>query len=114
MFLKGDMISKEASGSKIDLEEIRESTDVEPIVDTRTQQETETSVEETDITPPPLRRTSRVSMPPRFYGFHITEKEEDTYLSDRTLIDMDEPSNYKKAMAGHEAAKWKDTMENEI
>ncbi|GJT50518.1 retrotransposon protein, putative, ty1-copia subclass [Tanacetum coccineum] len=39
VFLKREMISKEDSGSKIDLEEIQESTDEEPIVNTDTQQE---------------------------------------------------------------------------
>ena len=112
VFLERDMISKEASGSEIDLEEIQESTNEEPIVDTRTQPETETPVEQNVIPPPPPRRTSRVSMPPQFYGFHITE-EDDTYLSDRTLT-LDEPSNYKEAMAGPEAAKWKEAMESEI
>ena len=36
-FLEREMISKEDSGSKIDLEEIQESTDEEPIVNTDTQ-----------------------------------------------------------------------------
>ncbi|GKG05575.1 hypothetical protein Tco_0325661, partial [Tanacetum coccineum] len=39
MFLEREMISKEDSGSKIDLEEIQESVDEEPIVNTDTQQE---------------------------------------------------------------------------
>ncbi|GJT63137.1 retrotransposon protein, putative, ty1-copia subclass [Tanacetum coccineum] len=51
------MISKKDSGSKIDLEEIQESADEEPIVNTDTQQEVVTPVEPDDISLP-IRRTS--------------------------------------------------------
>ncbi|GJX88989.1 putative RNA-directed DNA polymerase [Tanacetum coccineum] len=44
-FLEREMISKEDSGSKIDLEEIQESADEEPIVNTDTQQKVVTPVE---------------------------------------------------------------------
>lgn len=66
------MMSKEDSGSIVDLDEIQEITETEPIVDTSTQPETETPVEPTDISLP-LRRTSRVIRPPEYYGFHITK-----------------------------------------
>ncbi|GJX28459.1 retrotransposon protein, putative, ty1-copia subclass [Tanacetum coccineum] len=48
-FLEREMISKEDNGSKIDLEEIQESADEEPIVNTDTQQEVVTLVEPDDI-----------------------------------------------------------------
>ena len=67
VFLEREMMSQEVSGSPIDLEEIQEPTNDEPLVDTSTQPE----VEPVDISLP-LRRTSRVSQPPQFYGFHIT------------------------------------------
>ncbi|GKB92018.1 retrotransposon protein, putative, ty1-copia subclass [Tanacetum coccineum] len=89
VFLEREMISKEDSGSKIDLEEIQESVDEEPIVNTDTQQEVVTPVEPDDISLP-IRKTSRV----RVIG--------------------DEPANYKKAMASPEAAKWKEAMKSEI
>ncbi|KAJ9564428.1 hypothetical protein OSB04_000394 [Centaurea solstitialis] len=112
-FLDREMISKEDSGSKIDLEEIQESTDEEPIVNIDTQQEVGTPVEPNDISLP-LRRTSRVSKPsqdPQFYyGFHIEEDK----ISDNTLIDLNEPANYKEAMAIPEAAKWKEAMNSDI
>ena len=57
------MMSQGVSGSPIDLEEIRESTNDEPIVDTSTQPEVEQPVESVDVSLP-LRRTSRVSNPP--------------------------------------------------
>ena len=111
MFLEREMISKEDSGSKIDLEEIQESNNEEPIVNTEVQQEVETPVVPDDISLP-LRRTSRVSNPPQFYyGYHVEEEDK---ISDSTLIDLDEPANYKEAMAGPEAAKWQEAMKSEI
>ncbi|KAJ9556119.1 hypothetical protein OSB04_010733 [Centaurea solstitialis] len=112
-FLEREMISKEDSGSKIDLEEIQESTDEEPIVNIDTQQEVGTPVEPNDISLP-LRTTSRVSKPSQdphfYYVFHIEEDK----ISDNTLIDLNEPANYKEAMASLEAAKWKEAMNSEI
>ncbi|GKD69728.1 retrotransposon protein, putative, ty1-copia subclass [Tanacetum coccineum] len=71
------MISKEDSKSKIDLEEIQESVDEEPIVNTNTQQEVDK-------------------------------------ISDSTLSELDEPGNYKEAMASPKAAKWNKAMKSEI
>ncbi|GJX77885.1 retrotransposon protein, putative, ty1-copia subclass [Tanacetum coccineum] len=59
VFLEREMISKEDSRSKIDLEEIQESVDEEPIVNTDSQQEVVTPVEPNDVSLP-IRRTSRV------------------------------------------------------
>ncbi|GJZ20878.1 retrotransposon protein, putative, ty1-copia subclass [Tanacetum coccineum] len=71
VFLEREIISKEDSGTKIDLEEIQEI-------------------------------GGRVSKPPRFYyGFHIKEDK----ISDSTLSELDEPANYKEAMASPKAAK---------
>ncbi|GJX19264.1 retrotransposon protein, putative, ty1-copia subclass [Tanacetum coccineum] len=64
VFLERDVISNEDTGSKINLEEIQESSDEEPIVNTDTQQEV---------------------------------------ISDSTLSELDEPANYKEAMASPEA-----------
>ncbi|GJT31029.1 retrotransposon protein, putative, ty1-copia subclass [Tanacetum coccineum] len=91
VFLEREMISKEDSGSKIDLDEIQESVDEEPIVNTDTQQEVVTHVKPDDISLP------------------IQEK-----ISDSTLYELDEPANYKEAMASLEAAKWKEAMKSEI
>ncbi|GJX64025.1 putative RNA-directed DNA polymerase [Tanacetum coccineum] len=97
-FLEREMISKEDSGSKIDLDEIQESADEEPIVNTDTQQEVVTPVESDDISLPIRITRSRVSKPsqdPQFYyGFHIKEDK----ISNSTLIDLNEPANYKEAM----------------
>ncbi|GJT81406.1 retrotransposon protein, putative, ty1-copia subclass [Tanacetum coccineum] len=88
VFLEREMISKEDSGSKIDLEEIQESVDEEPIVNTDSQQEVVTPVEPNDVSLP-IRRTSRV------IGNWMACK-------------------YKEAMASPEAAKWKEAMKSEI
>ncbi|GKB64181.1 retrotransposon protein, putative, ty1-copia subclass [Tanacetum coccineum] len=102
VFLESKMISKEDSGSKIDLEEIQESGDKEPIVNTDTQQKMVTPVKPDDISLPIRRTSGRVSKPPQFYyGFHIDEDK----ISDSTLSKLDEPANYKEAMASLEAAK---------
>ena len=103
---------REVSGSPIDLEEIWESTDNEPIVDTSVQPEVEQPVEPVDVSLP-FRRTSRISNPPQFYGFHITAGGV-TLIGDYTSTNLGELSNYKKAMAGPEAAKGRKAMDNEI
>ncbi|GKA11142.1 retrotransposon protein, putative, ty1-copia subclass [Tanacetum coccineum] len=102
-----EMISKEDSGSKIDLKEIQESADEEPIVNTDTQQEVVTPVKPDDISLPIRRTSGKVSKPPQFYyGFHI-EKDK---ICDSTLSELDEPANYKEAMASPRVAKWKEAM----
>ncbi|GKD32651.1 retrotransposon protein, putative, ty1-copia subclass, partial [Tanacetum coccineum] len=91
-----------------------EFADEEPIVNTDTQQEVVTPVEPDDISLPIRRTSSRVSKtsqdPQFYYGFHIEEEK----ISDSTLIDLNEPANYKEAMACPKAAKWKEAMKSEI
>ncbi|GJV38895.1 retrotransposon protein, putative, ty1-copia subclass [Tanacetum coccineum] len=111
VFLKREMISKEDSGSKIDLEEIQESADEEPIVNIDTQQEVVKHVKLDDISLPIFRTSGRVSKHPQFYyGFHIEEDK----ISDSTLSELDEPVNYKEVIASLEAAKWKEAMKSKI
>jgi len=112
VFRERELIAKEVSGSNIDFEEIQESNDEIPDVGTSIQPEVEIPVEPVDESLP-LRRSARVSHPPEFYGLHITA-EGDTLISDRTLVNLDEPANYKEAMEGLEAAKWKEAMDSEI
>ncbi|KAI3778460.1 hypothetical protein L2E82_07787 [Cichorium intybus] len=111
-FRERELIFKEDSRSTIDLEEIQELPDNATLGETSNQQEEEVPVGPTDISLP-LRRSSRVSMPPEFYGFHITT-DGDTFVSDRTLINLDEPANYQEAVVGPESAKWKEAMDSEI
>ncbi|GJT61274.1 hypothetical protein Tco_1004807 [Tanacetum coccineum] len=79
-FLKREMISKEESESKIDLEKIQEFVDEEPIVNTDTQ--------------------PKVVTPGK--------------ISDSTLSELDEPANYKEAMARPEAAKRKEAIKRSM
>ncbi|GJW28492.1 retrotransposon protein, putative, ty1-copia subclass [Tanacetum coccineum] len=94
VFLEREMISKEDSGSKIDLKEIQESANEEPIINTNTQQEVVTPVETDDISLP-VRRTK-------------------DKISDSTLTELNKPANYKEVMASLEVAKWKKAMKSEI
>ncbi|XP_052623734.1 uncharacterized protein LOC128129080 [Lactuca sativa] len=41
-------------------------------------------------------------------------EEGDAFISDSTLINLDEHNNFKEAMAGSESAKWKVAMDREI
>ncbi|GJU48979.1 putative reverse transcriptase domain-containing protein [Tanacetum coccineum] len=82
-------ISKEDSRSKLDLEEIQESADEEPIVNTDTQPD----------------------KPPQFYyGFLIEEDK----ISDSTLRELDKPVNYTEEMSSPEAAKWKEAIMSQV
>ena len=36
------------------------------------------------------------------------------FISDNTLVNLEVPTNYKEAMAGSEATKWKEAMDSEI
>ncbi|GKE42777.1 retrotransposon protein, putative, ty1-copia subclass [Tanacetum coccineum] len=66
------------------------------------EREVVTHVEPDDISLPIHRTSSRVSKPPQlYYGFDIEEDK----ISNSTLSELDEPANYKEAMASLEAAK---------
>ncbi|KAI3505809.1 hypothetical protein L1887_28094 [Cichorium endivia] len=114
VFRERELIHQEASGSQIDLEEIQEPTNKGPDVGTSSQSEVENPVEpqpstagESNIPPPPVRISDRVRHAPEFYGLHITE-------GDESMVDDDEPTSYQEAMAGPDAAKWKEAMESEM
>ncbi|KAJ9548673.1 hypothetical protein OSB04_021216 [Centaurea solstitialis] len=106
-----EFISKEDSGSNIDLEEIQETTNDEPIVDTSPNMR--------------LNHLLRKLIQLHHLFAELVElvklikllsiiMEGDTLVNDKTFDSADEPSNYKEAMAGPEAAKWKEAMESEI
>lgn len=90
VFLERELISQEVSRSQIDLNELQESSENEP-----------------------LRKSSRVSQRPEFFGFHINV-DGDTLINDRTLVNLDESSNYKEAMSGPEATQCKEAIDKEI
>jgi len=127
VFLEKDLISKRDSGSRIDLEEIQEPSDMEidigtsssqrmvaPVLDrvpdigTSSQQAVEPAVVGEAIPQPlPTRRSDRVRHEPERYGLNISE-------SCDAQLDSDEPTSYQEAMAGPESAKWQEAMESEI
>ncbi|KAI3759257.1 hypothetical protein L6452_06939 [Arctium lappa] len=109
LFLERELISKEVSGSRIDLEELQESTNMESDIGTSSHQEVvQPDVNgESDIEPSPVCRSDRVRHAPERYGLLISD-------GDESLVDLDEPTNYQEAMAGPEYAKWKEAMETEI
>ena len=118
VFLEKDLISKRDSGSRIDLEEIQEPSDMEidigtsssqrvvapaldrvPDIGTSSQQAVEpTVVREAIPQPLPIRRSDRVRHEPERYGLNISE-------SCDVQIDSDEPTSYQEAMVGPESAK---------
>ncbi|GJV20558.1 retrotransposon protein, putative, ty1-copia subclass [Tanacetum coccineum] len=49
-----------------------------------------------------------------FFKREMIFKEDKEKISDSTLSELDEPANYKEAMASPKAAKWKDAMKSEI
>nr|GEW13245.1 hypothetical protein [Tanacetum cinerariifolium] len=99
------------SGSKINLKEIQESADEEPIMNAKTQPEVVTPIKPDDISLPIHKTSGRVIKPPQFYyGFHI--KKDKSINS--TLSELDEPANYKEAMTSPKAAKWNEAMKIKI
>lgn len=112
VFREKELIFKENSGSAIDIEEIPKLTSEVTLENTSSQPEDETPIGPIDNSLP-FRRPNRVSMPPSFCGFHITS-DGDTFFSDGTLVNLDEPTNYKEAMASLHAAKWKKAIDIKI
>ena len=112
VFRERELIFKEESGSAIDLEEIQDSYNEGTSNNTSTQHEKKVPIELVDNSLP-LFRSSRASMAPTFNGLHIMS-DGDTFISDRTLVNLDETTNYKEAMIGPETAKWKEVMDSEI
>ncbi|GKA04469.1 retrovirus-related pol polyprotein from transposon TNT 1-94 [Tanacetum coccineum] len=64
-----------------------------------------------DIEDDIMRPSDAMHNPPQPFGFLSIETDK---ISDSTLSELDEPANYKKAMASPEAAKWKEAMKSKI
>jgi hypothetical protein len=108
-FLERNIMSKEVSGSTIDLEEIQEPTDMETDIGPSYLPEVDEPVveDEADIQPPPVRRSDRERRAPHRLDLNISKGGE-------VQIDSDEPISYQEAMAGPESAKWQEAMDSEI
>ena len=110
VFLERNLMSKGISGSRIDLEEIPESTNMESDIGASSHQEViQPNIDgESDIQPPPVRRSDRIRHEPERYGLLISDG------NNEYMVDLDEPTTYQEAMAGPESAKWKEAMDSEI
>ena len=105
VFLEREFISKGTSGSKVQLEEVREPQDnIELPVDTHSQQ--------TIVDTPPiaqnLLRSDRIRHEPERYGFLMTDNH------DVLLVDQNEPTTYQEAMLDTDSKKWLEAMKSEI
>ena len=98
-FLERNLLLQEASGSNIDLEEIRESQYTIPSVGTSKRVEPEHNDVEAQHKTPGICRSGRVSQQPDKYGFLVTAEEAE-------LGDHCEPTSYREAISDPESEKW--------
>ena len=106
VFLEKEFLSKEVSGSKVQLEEIREvpKTVLAPTESLRDDQGVIEPVLE-ELAP---RRSVRARCAPEKFTLLTTEQR------DIVLLDNDEPKTYTKAIMGPESEKWFGAMKSEI
>ncbi|KAL0345452.1 UNVERIFIED_CONTAM: Retrovirus-related Pol polyprotein from transposon TNT 1-94 [Sesamum radiatum] len=109
-FLESQLLSEKTSGRNVHLEEIQND---QPQITSPVgaQEVVSTSVEQTTDVVKPIRRTSRKSNPPKrnpLEGYLIN----DGY--DVFLLDTDEPTTYKAAMASTDSEKWLIAMKSEM
>ena len=106
-FLESSLISQEASGSKVDFDELQ-SEDAQPSGDTSEHQdETEHESVEPLRDVAPIRRSARIPQAPKRYGFYIDVEEHE-------LGDHSEPANYREAISSPEHDKWNEAMNVEM
>jgi hypothetical protein len=107
-FLEKEFLSNRKSGSKIDLEEIQEPQIDSSISEIEENQEVSYENYETVPVVQPIRKSSRVSHPPdRYLGYLITDGEV-------LILEFNEPTTYKEALAGPDSDKWLEAMNSEM
>ena len=115
VFLEKEFLSKGVSGSKVQLEEIRQTSenvsaptesvqDVQDVVRSDVVQD----VVQPDVEAPAPRRSIRARRATEKLTLLTTEQR------DILLLDNDEPLTYKEAMMGPDSEKWLGAMESEI
>ena len=106
-FFENSLISQEASGSKVDFDELQ-SEDAQPSSNTSEHQnETEHENVEPLRDVAPIRRSERIPQAPERYGFYIDAEEHE-------LGDHCEPANYREAISCPECEKWNEAMNVEM
>ena len=106
VFLEKEFLSKGVSGSKVQLEEIREtpenvSAPTDPVQEVQ-------DVVPPDVQAPAPRRSKRARRATEKFTLLTTEQR------DILLLDNDEPMTYTEAMMGPDSEKWLGAMESEI
>ena len=97
IFLEREYISKETSGSIIQLEEIQEpQNNIMPHMESQLDQQV--NVESTKVPQGPIR-SSRTRHNPERYGFLITDN------NDMMIVDQSEPTTYQEAMDSPDSEK---------
>ena len=114
-FLEKELLSKEVSGKKVELDEVivpapllESSTSQKPVSVTPTPISEEANdndheTSEQDTTEP--RRSTRIKSAPEWYGNPVLEV---------MLLDHGEPMNYEEAMMSPDSDKWLEAMKSEI
>ena len=106
VFLEKEFLSKEVSGSKVQLEDIREVPEMvsAPIEPSRDEQ----GVIESVVEEPAPRRSIRARRAPKKFTLLTTGQH------DVLLLDNDEPKTYMEAIMGPDSEKWLGAMKSEI
>ncbi|GJX03816.1 retrotransposon protein, putative, ty1-copia subclass [Tanacetum coccineum] len=115
-FFENSFMVQEASGSHGLLEMSGSNKGLELIQEEDTQPSKNTSKEHTDIAPTeaesqkirvPIRRSAGIPQVPDRYGYYVDIEEYE-------LVDLNEPPNYKAALADPESDKWLEAMNTEM
>ncbi|GJW35267.1 retrotransposon protein, putative, ty1-copia subclass [Tanacetum coccineum] len=115
-FFKNSFMVQEASGSHRLLKMSRSDKGLEIIQEEDTQPSENTSKEHNEVAPievepqnvrVPIPRSTRIPQVPDRHGYYVDIKEYE-------LWDLDEPPNYKAALADPESDKWLEAMNTEI
>lgn len=107
-FLERNLLSQEACGSNVYLEEVREPQNTTPSTDASEKRvEAEHSIAKGQHETPVICRSGRISQQPEKYGFLVTVEEAE-------LGDHCEPASYQEVVSDVESDKWLEAMNAEM
>ena len=107
VFLEREFLSKKNSGSKVQLEEVRETQEIASSSQEDDQLDLRRVVESTPVEPE-VRRSERTRHEPVRYGVWVTDHH------DLLIIESDEPTSFEEAMMGPDSDKWREAAESEM